>query len=70
MPLTRSAGSPTTMPTAAESPPATTIATGNGMPAFVSAACVYAPTPRNAAWPSENRPVKPDSSISPRPTTE
>ncbi len=70
MPFTRNAGNPTTMPTAAESMPAQASARGNGMPAFTMMAWVYAPTPRKAAWPSENKPVKPASSISPRPTTE
>ena len=57
MPLTRSAGKPTTMPTAADSNPAAASAIGNGTPWCVSAACVYAPTPRKAACPSEKSPV-------------
>jgi len=68
MPLTRSAGKPTTTPTAAESPAAQASDSANGQPMPVSTACVYAPTPRKAACPSENSPVKPASSISPRPT--
>jgi len=69
MPLSRSAGSPTSTPTAADSAAAPTIASGKGVPMLDSTACVYAPVPRKAAWPMENCPVKPASSIRPRPTT-
>jgi hypothetical protein len=40
MPFTRSAGKPTTMPTAAEIRPAIASAIGAGTPALVNAACV------------------------------
>ncbi|MNT54154.1 hypothetical protein D3C72_1912910 [compost metagenome] len=68
MPFTRSAGIATTTPTAADSAADASSASGNGTPMFVSTPCVYAPVPRNAACPMENCPVKPASSISPRPT--
>ena len=70
MPLTRNAGMATTTPTPADNSAAATIASGKGTPMLVSTPCVYAPVPRKAACPIENWPVKPASSISPRPTTE
>ena len=40
---------------------------GKGMPWADSTAATYAPTPMNAALPIENKPVKPASSIKPKP---
>jgi hypothetical protein len=70
MPFTRIAGSPTMTPTDADSAAALLIASKNGHPRLSRYTCVYAPTPRNAAWPSEASPVKPANTIKPSPAIE
>jgi len=69
MPVSRSAGRPMITPVMLESTIATGADTTNGMPLACRIVSVYAPTARNAACPIEIWPVKPDSSIRPKPHT-